>query len=130
MVARKHESLSFTEAASVPVVAVTAWQMLFDYAKAEAGQTVLILGAGGNVGACAVQFASQAGLHVFATAHADDAEYVRSIGATTVIDYKRDRFEEVVPMVGIVLDMVGGDVRERSLRIVKPVGILVSVLTG
>jgi NADPH:quinone reductase-like Zn-dependent oxidoreductase len=123
MVARKPQSLSFTEAASVPVVAVTAWQMLFDYAKAEPGQTVLILGAGGNVGAYAVQFASQAGLHVFATAHADDAEYIRSLGATTVM------FEEVVPMVDIVLDMVGGDLRARSLRIIKPGGILVSVVS-
>jgi NADPH:quinone reductase-like Zn-dependent oxidoreductase len=72
-VARKPGGLSFTEAASAPVVAVTAWQMLFDYAQAKPEQTVLIHGAGGNVGGYAVQLASQAGLHVFATASADDA---------------------------------------------------------
>lgn len=129
MLARKPRSLNFSEAASVPVVAVTAWQMLFDYAKATRHQTVLIQGAGGSVGAYAVQFASQAGLSVFATASADDAPYVQSLGATTVIDYRRTRFEEVVSMVDIVLDMVGGDTRERSLRVIKPGGILVSVVS-
>jgi len=126
-VARKPGDLSFTEAALVPVVAVTAWQMLVDYAKAKPDEIVLILGAGAGVGGYAVQFASQAGLHVFAAASADDAQDVRSLGATTVIDYHRDRFEEVMPMVDVVLDMVGGDMRERSLEIIKPGGILVSL---
>ena len=127
MIARKPESLSFHEAASAPVVAVTAWQMLFDYAKASSGQSVLILGAGGNVGAYAVQLASQAGLHVYATASADDAPYVQSLGATAVIDYKQTPFEAVAPKVDIVLDMVGGETRERSFKIIKTGGILVSV---
>jgi NADPH:quinone reductase-like Zn-dependent oxidoreductase len=129
MIARKPESLSFREAASVPVVAVTAWQMLFDYAKATPAQTVLIHGAGGSVGAYAVQLAAQAGLRVFATASASDAPYVQSLGATTVIDYKNSRFEELVPAVDIVLDTVGGETRERSLGIIKPGGILVSVVS-
>jgi NADPH:quinone reductase-like Zn-dependent oxidoreductase len=127
-VARKPGGLSFTEAASAPVVAVTAWQMLFDYAQAKPEQTVLIHGAGGNVGGYAVQLASQAGLHVFATASADDAQYVRSLGVATVIDYERERFEEVIPKVDVVLDMVGGDTGRRSLKIIKPGGILVSVV--
>src|SRR6266702_7175269 len=114
MIARKPESLSFNEAASVPVVAVTAWQMLFEYAKAQSGQSVLIHGAAGNVGAYAVQLASQAGFHVFATASSDNARYVQGLGATTVVDYKTTRFEEVVPAVDVVLDMVGGDTRDRS----------------
>jgi NADPH:quinone reductase-like Zn-dependent oxidoreductase len=129
MVARKPASLSFTEAASVPVVAVTAWQMLFEYGKVQSGQTILILGAGGSVGGYAVQLASQAGLQVFATSSADDAQYLRSLGATTVIDYQRDRFEDVIPLVDVVLDMVGGDTRERSLKMLKPGGILVSVVS-
>ncbi|MBV8810048.1 MAG: NADP-dependent oxidoreductase [Acidobacteriaceae bacterium] len=129
MVARKPSSLSFNEAASVPVVAVTASQMLYDYAKAKPGQTVLIHGAAGSVGAYAVQLASQAGLHVFATASSQDTPYVQSLGAKTVIDYKNDRFENVVPNVDIVLDTVGGDTRTRSLRIIKPSGILVSVVS-
>ena len=129
MIARKPASLSFHESASAPVVAVTAWQMLFDYAKASPGQSVLILGAGGNVGAYAVQLASQAGLDVYATAPADDASYVKSLGATAVIDYKHTRFETVVPKVDIVLDMVGGETRERSFNIIKAGGILVSVVS-
>jgi NADPH:quinone reductase-like Zn-dependent oxidoreductase len=129
MITRKPASLSFPQAASAPVVAVTAWQMMFDYAKAAAGQTVLIQGAGGSVGAYTVQFAVQAGLHVFATASASDAPYVQSLGATTVIDYRTRRFEEHVPMVDIVLDTAGGETMKRSFRVIKPGGILVSTVS-
>jgi NADPH:quinone reductase-like Zn-dependent oxidoreductase len=130
MIARKPESLSFEEAASVPVVAVTAWQMLFDYAYAQAGQGVLIHGAAGSVGAYAVQLARQAGLRVFATASADDVSFVHGLGAEKVVDYKKDRFEDVVSEVDIVLDMVGGDTRNRSFHVIKPGGILVSVVSS
>ena len=109
MMAQKPRSLSFVEAASAPVVAVTAWQMLFDYAQAKAGQTVLIHGAGGNVGAYAVQMARNAGLEVFATASSKDLDYVRELGAATAIDYRETPFEDVVRAVDIVLDTVGGD---------------------
>jgi NADPH:quinone reductase-like Zn-dependent oxidoreductase len=129
MIARKPASLSFSQAASAPVVAVTAWQMLFDYAKAAARQTVLIQGAGGSVGAYAVQLASQAGLQVIATASAGDLYYVQSLGAATVIDYQGERFEALAPKVDIVLDMVGGETRARSVGIIKPGGILVSVVS-
>jgi len=129
MIARKPESLSFAQAASAPVIAVTAWQMLFDYAKARPGQTVLIHGAGGNVGAYAVQLAAQAGLQVIGTASAKDLPYVRSLGAATVIDYRGSRFEELAPNVDIVLDMVGGETRDRSFAVLKPGGILVSVVS-
>ena len=88
MIAQKPPGLSWTEAASVPVVGVTAWQMLFDYAHAKAGQTVLVHGGAGNVGAYAVQIARQAGLHVVATASANDATFVRSLGAERVLDYR------------------------------------------
>jgi len=128
-VARKPHGLSPVEAASVPVVAVTAWQMLFDYAQAHPGQTVLIHGAAGNVGAYAVQLASQAGLQVFATASSADAPAIRSLGATTVIDYKATRFEEAVPPMDVVIDTVGGDTRARSFGIIKPGGMLVSVVS-
>lgn len=130
MIAGKPRSLSFEEAASAPVIVVTAWQMLFDYAKAQAGQSVLIHGAAGNVGAYAVQLARKAGLRVFATASADDRSFVEGLGADTAIDYKNTRFEEVVPQVDIVLDMVGGETKKRSFHIIKPGGILVSVVSG
>jgi NADPH:quinone reductase-like Zn-dependent oxidoreductase len=127
--ARKPRSLNFIEAASAPVVAVTAWQMLFDYAHAIAGQKVLIHGAAGNVGAYAVKLARNAGLEVFATASSNDLDYVRALGATTAIDYHRSRFEEVVQAVDIVLDTVGADTHMRSLGVLKPGGILVSVVS-
>ena len=81
MIAPKPQRLNHLEAASVPVVAVTAWQMLFDYADAKANQTVIILGAAGNVGSYAVQFAANAGLHVIAIVGSKDVEDVRTLGA-------------------------------------------------
>ena len=129
MIAIKPKSLTFEEAASVPVVAVTAWQMLFDYGKAQAGQSVLIHGAAGNVGAYAVQLARLAGLRIFAAASSKDASFVTSLGADKVIDYTTMQFEDHVSKVDIVLDMVGGDTRKRSFQVIKPGGILVSVVS-
>jgi NADPH:quinone reductase-like Zn-dependent oxidoreductase len=129
MVARKPRSLNEVEAASVPVVGVTAWQMLFDYARATAGQTVLIHGGAGNVGAYAVQLASQARLHVIATAGSDDISYVQNLGAERVLDYRRARFEDEVSNVDIVIDTVGGETRKRSTKVLKRGGILVSVVS-
>lgn len=126
MVAAKPKSLSFVEAASVPVVAVTAYQMLFDYAQLKPGQSVLIHGAAGNVGAYAVQLAKQADFRVFATAGADDLDYVHGLGADTVVNYKTTKFEDAMPPLDAVLDTVGGDTQLRSFRVLKPGGILVS----
>ena len=109
MMAPKPKALSFIEAASVPVVAVTAWQMLFEYAHAAAGQRVLVLGGAGNVGAYAVQLARNAGLEVIATASSRDLEFVQSMGAMTVVDFHQVRFEDVVAAVDVVLDTVGGE---------------------
>lgn len=127
--ALKPKTLNFVRAASVPIVAATAWQMLFDYAHVTSGQTVLIHGAAGNVGAYAVQLASQAGLHVLATSASADLEYVRRLGAERVVDYKRERFEDSITGVDAVLDTVGGDTQKRSLQVLKPSGILVSVVS-
>ena len=126
-IARKPKSLDYIAASGVPVVSVTAWQMLFEYAHAAAGQRVLVHGAGGNVGAFAVQLAKHAGLHVIATASARDAEYVRGLGAETVLDFRAGRFENGLQPVDAVIDTVGGEVLERSLRVLGPKGILVSV---
>jgi len=126
MVAPRPRSLSFVEAASVPVVAVTAYQMLFDYAQMKAGQAVLIHGAAGNVGAYAVQLAKQAELQVFATAGSADLDYVRGLGAEIVVNYQTTKFEDAVPPVDAVLDTIGGETQARSFRVLKPGGILVS----
>src|SRR4051812_39815880 len=129
MMAQKPKTLSFIEAASAPIVTVTAWQMLFDYAHAAAGQTVLVLGAAGNVGAYAVQLAKLSDLHVLATAASADLNYVSVLGAERVLDYKKERFEESLNGVDVVLDTVGGETQERSLQVLKPDGILVSVVS-
>ncbi len=127
--APKPKTLSFIEAASAPIVTVTAWQMLFEYANVTPGQHVLIHGAAGNVGAYAVQLAKQAGLHVVATAGSADLDYVRGLGAETVVDHRTERFEDTVAGMDAVLDTVGGETQQRSLQVLKPGGVLVSVVS-
>lgn len=126
IIARKPAHLSFVEAASVPVVAETAWQGLFKYAQLEKGQTVLIHGGAGAVGAYAVQFAHHIGAKVIVTASATDAEFLKSIGAGQVLDYKTTRFETELSNVDVVFDLVGGDNQLRSFQVMKPGGILVA----
>jgi NADPH:quinone reductase-like Zn-dependent oxidoreductase len=129
MLARKPRSLSHAEAASVPVIAVTAWQGLFEHARLEAGQTVVIHGAGGNVGAYAVQLARRAGLRSVATAGTSDADYVRALGADSVVDYRTQRFEDEVKNADAVLDLVGGDTQTRSFQVLRPGGALISAVS-
>jgi NADPH:quinone reductase-like Zn-dependent oxidoreductase len=126
MIARKPRNLNYSHAASVPVVSVTAWQMVFEFAQLSAGQSVLIHGGAGNVGAYAVQFAKQAGAMVITTAAANDVSYIRSRGGLGVIDYRASRFEEKVKAVDAVIDTVGGEVLERSYGVVKRGGVIVS----
>jgi len=126
MIAPKPKSLNHTHAASVPVVAVTAWQMVFDFAQLSSGQSVLIQGGAGNVGGYAVQFAKLAGALVIATASAKDVSYVRSLGGVGVIDYRATRFEERVKETDAVIDTVGGDTLDRSYGVLKRGGIVVS----
>lgn len=129
MVARKPASLTDVEAASVPVVAVTAWQALFDQAQLKAGQTLLIHGAAGNVGAFAVQLARHAGVRTIATVATNDIPMVRTLGADTVIDYQRRRFEEEVRDADAVLDLVGGETQTRSFQVLRRGGKLVSTVS-
>lgn len=126
MIAHKPKTLNYTHAASVPVVAVTAWQMVFEYAGVAPGQFVLIHGGAGNVGAYLLQLAKRAGAMVVTTAAAKDTSYVRGLGAYGVIDYGVKRFEEQLKDVDAVLDTVGGDTLERSYGVLKRGGILVS----
>lgn len=128
-IAAKPKRLSFVEAASVPVVAVTAWQMLFDYAHVTRGQTALIVGAAGNVGAYAVQLASQAGVHVIALADDENRQYLAGLGAERVLDYKTEQVENSLTAVDVVLDTVGGESQLGALRVLKRGGILVSVVS-
>jgi NADPH:quinone reductase-like Zn-dependent oxidoreductase len=126
MIAPKPKTLNHSHAASVPVVAVTAWQMVFELARLALGQSVLIHGGAGNVGGYLLQLAKRAGAIVITTAAAKDTSYVRSLGAYGVIDYRLRRFEEQVRDIDVVLDTVGGDTLDRSYGVLKRGGILVS----
>jgi NADPH:quinone reductase-like Zn-dependent oxidoreductase len=129
MIARKPTTLTYIEAASVPVIAVTAWQGLFDQARVEAGQTVVIHGAAGNVGAYAVQLAHRAGIRTIATAATDDIAFVRDLGADTVVDFRTQRFEDVARNVDAVLDLVGGETQKRSFEVLRRGAKLISAVS-
>lgn len=127
--ADKPLTLSYDEAATLSGGATTAWTSLLEDGKLQAGQSVLIHGAAGGVGLFAVQFAKWKGAsHIYATTSTGNVEFVRALGADTVIDYTTTRFEDVVHDVDVVLDAVGGDVMDRSMGVVKRGGTLVSVV--
>lgn len=129
MVSGKPNSLTHAEAASAPVIAVTAWQALFDHAQLRAGQTVVIHGAAGNVGSYAVQLARHAGVQTIATVSTADASFVRNLGANTVIDYRSQRFEEEVRDADGVIDLVGGETQSRSFQVLRRGGKLISAVS-
>jgi NADPH:quinone reductase-like Zn-dependent oxidoreductase len=127
VIAKKPSNLSFEEAASVPVAAQTAWQGIFTHGHLEKGQRILIHGGAGAVGAYAVQLASHAGATVIVTASTDDEAYLKSIGATQVINYREAQFEEVLrEKVDVVFDLIGGETQKRSFLVLKEGGQLVS----
>lgn len=127
-VVAKPKSIDFVHAAAVPMVSLVAWQSLFDIADLSAGQTVLIQGAAGGIGHVAVQLAKWKGARVIGTANSDDVDFVRQLGADEVIDYKKERFEDVVHDVDVVLDVIGGETQRRSIEVLKKGGILVSTV--
>jgi len=127
-IAPKPERLNYIEAASVPLAGQTAWQGLFDHGELRRGETVLIHAAAGGVGSLAVQLAHWKGARVLATTSGKHAEFVRSLGADEVIDYKETPFESVAEGVDVVLDLIGGDTQRRSFEVLKPGGRLVSTL--
>ena len=114
--------------AALPVAALTAWQALFEHGKLRRGQRVLIHAANGGVGHLAVQLAHWCGAEVAGTCAGEDVDFVRSLGADTVIDYQAQRFEDEVRDLDLVLDLVAGETRRRSWQGLKPGGILVSTL--
>ncbi len=127
--APKPRTLDHVQAAAVPLTALTAWQGLFEHARLAAGQTILIHGAAGGVGVFAVQLARWTGAQVIATASARNRDFLCELGANEIIDYTTTRFEEVVQGVDFVFDTVGGDTLHRSWQVVKPGGVLVSVVS-
>jgi NADPH:quinone reductase-like Zn-dependent oxidoreductase len=125
--ALKPQSLTMEEAASVPLVALTAWQALVERANLKKGQQVLIQAGSGGVGIIAIQLAKHLGATVATTTSTENVEWVKRLGADTVIDYKRDDFETVVHDYDLVLDSVGGETLEKSLRVLKPGGKVIGI---
>jgi len=126
--APKPKSLTYVEAAAVPIVALTAWQALIDTAKLKDGQTVLIHGGSGGVGSFAIQIAKAHGAKVIATASAANQELLKQLGADVAIDYTKQNFENVAKDVDVVLDSIGKDTLARSYGVVKKGGIIVSLV--
>jgi NADPH:quinone reductase-like Zn-dependent oxidoreductase len=132
-VIRKPSTLSHVEAAGVPLAALTAWGMVVETAKAHEGQRMLIHAGAGGVGHFAVQFAAYFGAHVIATGSARNTSWLRELGAAEVLDYTAVRFEEVLDEVDAVVDLIGNlvdDTGSRSLRVLRPGGVIVNGPTG
>ncbi|WP_354202759.1 NADP-dependent oxidoreductase [Bradyrhizobium sp. JR4.1] len=129
MVSGKPTSLTHVEAASIPVIAVTAWQALFDHAQLKAGQSVVIHGAAGNVGSYAVQLARHAGVQTVATVSTGDVSFVRNLGADKVIDYRAERFEQEIGEADAVIDLVGGETQTLSFQVLRRGGKLISAVS-
>ncbi len=127
-VSPKPKSLTFEEAAAVPLAAETAWQALFDTAKLSAGQTVLIHGGSGGVGSFAIQIAKARGAKVFATASTPNQDLLKQLGADVAIDYTKQKFEDIGKDVDVVMDSIGKDTLARSYGVVKKGGFIVSLV--
>jgi NADPH:quinone reductase-like Zn-dependent oxidoreductase len=128
IVAAKPRTLDHVQAAAVPTGGTTAWQALFEVAQLSAGQKVLIHAAAGGVGNFAVQFAKAKGACVIGTASSKNQSLLRELGVDKAVDYQKTRFEEAVRDVDVVLDSVGGETLERSFKVLKKGGILVSLV--
>lgn len=128
IVAMKPRSVDHIQAASVPLAGLTAWQALFNMGGLEEGQRVLVHAAAGGVGSFAVQFAQNRGAYVIGTASAKNRDYLLELGADEVIDYTVTPFEDEVADVDLVLDTMSGEVQDRSWKVLRKGGILVSAL--
>src|SRR6059036_3189445 len=127
-VARKPKSLSFVDAAAVPMGALTAWQALVDVAKLQPGQTILVHGGSGGVGSFAIQIAKARGARVIATASTANQDLLKQLGADVAVDYSKTKFEDVAKDVDAVLDPVGKETLARSYNVVKQGGIVMSLV--
>ncbi|WP_107765192.1 NADP-dependent oxidoreductase [Nocardioides terrigena] len=127
-VALKPASLSFEEAAAVPLVALAAWQALVDLAGVTPGQRVLVHAGAGGLGSTVIQVAKHLGAHVATTAHTRDLDTVRSLGADEAIDYTSQDFTEILSGYDVVLDSLGAASLDRSLTVLKPGGLAISVV--
>jgi NADPH:quinone reductase-like Zn-dependent oxidoreductase len=125
--ALKPLNLSMAEAASIPLVALTAWQALVETARLKKGQKVLIHAGSGGVGTLAIQLAKHLGAFVATTTSTSNVEWLKALGADVVIDYKQQNFESELHDYDVVLNSLGADVLEKSLKVLKPGGQLISI---
>lgn len=126
-VATKPATLTMAEAASIPLVGLTAWQTLVERADLRPGQKVLIHAGAGGVGTIAIQLAKHLGASVATTASATKADLVKNLGADVVIDYRKQAFETILHDYDVVLDTIGGETLDKSLQVLKPGGTVISV---
>ncbi|MEU0246573.1 NADP-dependent oxidoreductase [Streptomyces sp. NPDC006235] len=127
---RKPAGIDHVQAGALPLVSLTAWQALVEHADLKSGQRVLIHAAAGGVGHVAVQIAKARGAYVIGTASAGKHEFLRGIGVDETVDYRETDFAEAVKDADVVLDTIGGDTALRSLRVLRPGGVVVSILPG
>jgi len=130
LVAKKPEVLSFEEAASIPLVGLTAWTCLINIAQVKKGERVLIQAGAGGVGSFAIQLAKATGCWVAATSSGENVGLLKELGADQVINYEEENFEEVLDPVDVVLDTLGGEIQNRSFKILKEGGRLTSTTTA
>lgn len=126
-VAFKPKTIDHVTAAGVPLAALTAWQALFDYGKLEAGQKVLILGASGGVGSFAIQLAKWKGAHVIGVCSSKNVDFVSSLKADRVIDYKSEQYQKILKDIDLVFDAVGGEAKTHGWTVLKEGGSFVSI---
>jgi len=126
--ARAPHNLTSTQAAGVPLAALTAWQGMMDYGKLKSGQRVLIHGGAGGVGHFAIQIAKAKGAWVATTCAGEDIDFVRSLGADTGFDFKKEKFEDHLSEIDLVYDLIAGETQERSYQVLKQGGALISTL--
>ena len=124
----KPKSIGHEKAAAVPLAGLTAWQALSDHGKLQAGQKVLIQAASGGVGTFAIQFARWKGAYVIGTTSQNNVDFVKQLGADLVIDYKNQRFEELISDIDLVIDTIGGETQRRSLLVIKNGGRLITIV--
>ena len=133
VVAKKPKNTSFNQAASIPLVALTCWQALFDIAKLKKGDVVLIQAGAGGVGSFAIQFAKWKGAFVITTTSAKNTDYVKKLGADLIINYDKENFAERIKKeypqgIDIVFEMIGGETMQEAARLLKKSGSLVSIV--
>lgn len=128
LIFKKPHNVSFDEAAATPVAGITAWEALVETGRVKKGDRVLIHAGSGGVGSIAIQIAKHFGAYVISTSSSVNRDFVLSLGADEHIDYRNEKFEEIVRNIDLVIDTVGGDTRLRSIDVIRANGMIVSIV--